>query len=73
MVFAKAVALPAEESDLEPLDLEKLTGRLAAGHAAYYHSAAAAGERRDDLWMWLASACVLCMIGEIGAMIAFRD
>jgi len=73
LVFAKAVALPAEESDLETLDLEKLTGRLAAGHAAYYRNAAAEGEHRDDLWMWLVFGCVVCMSGEIVAMLAFRD
>jgi hypothetical protein len=73
VIFAKAVALPPDESDLETLDLAKLTDRLAAGHAAYYHSATAEGQRRDDLWMWLVSSCVLCMIGETGAMIIFRD
>lgn len=72
-IFAKAVALPPEESDLEKLDLKKLTDRIGASHDAYYHSATAEGEHRDDMWMWLVSACVLCMIGEIGAMIVFRD
>jgi hypothetical protein len=72
-IFAKAVAVPLEESDLESLDLKKLTDRLAAGHAAYYHSATAEGEHRDDMWMWIVASCVLCMIGEIGAMIVFRD
>jgi hypothetical protein len=72
-VFARAVALPAEESDLESLDLAKLSDRLAAGHEAYYHNAGAEGERRDDAWMWLVAGCVMCMIFEMGAMVGFRD
>jgi hypothetical protein len=73
LVFARAVALPAEESDLESLDLAKLSDRLAAGHEAYYHNAGAEGERRDDAWMWLVAGCVMCMIFEMGAMVGFRD
>ena len=30
------------------------------------------GDPRDDLWKWLAAACVMCMLGEIGVLLAFR-
>jgi hypothetical protein len=72
-IYAKAVALPPEESELELLAPSVLTGRLAKGQAAYFRNATAEGERRDDAWMWLAFACALCMIGEVGTMIGFRD
>ena len=73
IVFAKAVAVPPEESELDPLDMETLAGRLAGGHATYYHSVADGEERRNDGWIGFAVACVLCMIGEVGTMIVFRD
>ena len=73
IVFAKAVAISPEESELESLDMQTLGPRLAGGHATYYHNVADGGEHRDDLWIWLIVGCVLCMIGEVGTMIAFRD
>ena len=73
IVFAKAAAIPPEESELESLDMESLAPRLAGGHATYYRNVAGDGQRRDDFWIWLTAACVLCMIGEVGTMIAFRD
>jgi hypothetical protein len=69
--FALAVSLPDEESQLEPLPMEVLTGRLAGGRAM--HVAAAGGERQQDrLWTWLVVACVVCMAGELGTLIFFR-
>ena len=73
VVFARAAVIPSEESDMESLDMQTLVSRLAAGHASYYHSVADGGDRRSDFWIWFVVACVLCMIGEVGAMIAFRD
>ncbi|MCL2347460.1 MAG: BatA domain-containing protein [Planctomycetaceae bacterium] len=73
IVFAKAVAIPPEESELASLDMKNLGPRLAGGHATYYRNVADGGERRDDFWIWLAAGCVLCMIGEVGTMLAFRD
>ncbi|MCL2710310.1 MAG: BatA and WFA domain-containing protein [Planctomycetaceae bacterium] len=73
IVFAQAACIPAEESDLESLDLQALAVRLAGGHATYYHSITDGERRRSDFWIWFVVACVLCMVSEIGVMLAFRD
>jgi len=73
IVFAKAAVIPAEESDLQTLDLQSLASRLAGGHATYYRNISEGGERRHDFWIWFAVGCVLCMIAEVGTMIVFRD
>jgi hypothetical protein len=72
LVFAVAAAIPAEESDLRPLDPGVFQGRLAGGRTIHYRSAASAEEKRDTLWIWLAVACVACMLGEVVALKAFR-
>jgi hypothetical protein len=71
--FALPIGLAAEESQLESLPAEVLTNRLAAGRAAYFRSAASADTERDTLWTWLAVACVLCLVGELTALIGFRS
>ena len=71
-VFAKAVAVPAEESQLDPLPGDVLTGRLAAGRNAAYHGVADEGQRRDDFWKWFVVACVACFLGETSALLFFR-
>lgn len=71
-VFALAVGVPAEESHLESLPGDVLTGRLAGGRDVFCRSAAGERQERDDLWKRLAAACVLCMLGEIGVLLAFR-
>ncbi len=71
-VFALAVNIPAEESQLDVLPPEVLTSRLAAGRAVVYHGAADEGQRRDDFWKWFAVACVVCVLGEISALLFFR-
>ena len=70
--FAMAVNIPDEESQLDVLSSDVLTGRLAAGRTAVYRGAADEGQRRDDFWKWFAVACVGCVLGEIGALIVFR-
>jgi hypothetical protein len=71
-VFALAVDIPAEESQLDSLPADVFTQRLAAGRDVGYRGAGGEGDRRDDLWKWLAAACVLCLLGEVGALLAFR-
>lgn len=71
-VFAAAVTVPPEESELDSLSPEVLTGRLAAGRATYYRSITGQGDRRDDAWKWFALACVVCILGELTALLAFR-
>jgi hypothetical protein len=71
-VFAQAIEIPAEESQLEYLSPEVIRSRLAAGREIYYRSAAAEEEQRDDLWKWFAVACVVCGLGELISLMAFR-
>ena len=71
-VFAIAANIPAEESQLEVLPPDVLTGRLAAGHAAAYHGAIDESQQHDDFWKWFAVACVVCILGEISALLIFR-
>jgi hypothetical protein len=71
-VYALAVNVPAEESELESLPAKEF-GRLAGERHLSYHSAAAESDRRDDSWSWFAAACVACMLGEIGAMLGFKN
>ena len=71
-VFALAVGIPAEESQLESIDPQVLKDRLAAGRNVFFHGAAGQGEPRDDFWKWFGVACVFCMLGEITTLLAFR-
>jgi hypothetical protein len=70
--FALAVTVPDDESQLDTLPQDVLTGRLAAGRPTAYRGAADEGRQRDDFWKWFAVACVGCVLGEIGALITFR-
>jgi hypothetical protein len=71
-VFAIALSVPAEESQLESLPPEVLTKRLAAGRDVYWRNSAAGEEGAQDLWKWLVAGCVLCLLGELGALLGFR-
>jgi hypothetical protein len=71
-VFALAVDVPAEESELESLPPEVLKGRLSAGRKLYYRSATSETARRDDAWTWFLTGCAVCMLGAIGALLGFR-
>ncbi len=73
IVFATAVTIPAEESNLDrigPEGLKKIAG--AGGRSIYYRTEAAAAEQRDDCWKWFAVACVVCMLAELTALLGFR-
>jgi hypothetical protein len=70
-VFALAVNTPAEESDLKALDFEGLD-RLTKGRATAYHGAAGELQQHDDFWKWFAVACVVCILGEVSALLIFR-
>jgi hypothetical protein len=71
-VFSLAVHIPSEESQLEGIKPEVLTGRLGAGRNIVFRGAADSNPRRDDFWWWFAAACVVCMLGETSALIGFR-
>ncbi|MCE5268372.1 MAG: BatA and WFA domain-containing protein [Planctomycetaceae bacterium] len=71
-LYAAALTIPPEESDLDSLRPKDLTDRLAAGRVAAYRGAADEGQSRDDLWKWFAVACVVCIMGEISMLLGFR-
>jgi hypothetical protein len=71
-VFALASAVAPEEGDLATLASDVVTGRLAAGRQVHFRSAINDEEPRDDTWIWLAVACVVCLLSEVGALRAFR-
>ena len=71
-VFSAATVLPAEESDLRPLDAAILTERLAGGRRIEYRAAIDAPSGTDTAWSWVAAACVVCMLAEFAALRAYR-
>jgi len=71
-VFSLAVHIPPEESQLEGMKPEVLTGRLGAGRNIVFRGAEDNGPRHDDFWWWFAAACVVCMLGETSALLVFR-
>jgi hypothetical protein len=73
LVFAMPVRLSPDESPLERLAPDVVQDRLAGSFAVQYHAVAATPEERDHLWTWLLTACVLCVIAEISALVFFRN
>jgi hypothetical protein len=72
-IFALAVNLPAEESNLESLSADVLKNRLAAGRNVYFRSSADAAHERDDWWAWILAGCVVCILGEFAVLLALRS
>lgn len=70
--FALAAAVPPEESDLRSLDPEVFQGRLAGERAVHFRSAASEEDERDDTWVWLAVACLTCLLAELVVLRLFR-
>jgi hypothetical protein len=72
-VFAVAAAIPAAESDLTVLPAKIFEDRLAGERDVKFRSQSQIGsEERDTLWSWLAVACVICLVGEVAALKAFK-
>jgi hypothetical protein len=72
VVYAAAIQTPADESDLSVLPADVLTDRLAGGRQSVYRGMQDDDRGNDDVWKWCAVGCVLAMLGEIGALLAFR-
>ncbi len=72
-VFALASSIPAEEADLKTLDADVLTDRLAGDRDVNYRSALHPDDPRDDLWSWLAVACLCCALTEVLGLGLFRS
>jgi hypothetical protein len=72
-VFALATGIDSQESNLATISSAVLTDRLAGGRNVHFQSAAAGHqEGKDNLWPWLAVACMACMLVELIALKAFR-
>ncbi len=71
-VYALAVGLPSEESDLRPIAAEILTERLAGDRPVTFHAAAQRHSRESDTWVWLAVGCLACLLGELIVLRVFR-
>ena len=76
VVFAMAVNAPAEESKFEKpedrLSPEVFEESLAGGRDVVYRGVSGDGDRRNDVWKWLAVACAVCLLGELVALLAFK-
>jgi Aerotolerance regulator N-terminal/von Willebrand factor type A domain len=72
VVFAAAAVIPPTESDLRPLEPGVFQGRLAGGWRIHFRAAAHDEERPDDLWVWLAVACLGCVLSEMLVLKACR-
>jgi hypothetical protein len=72
-VSAAAAAVPADESDLRPLDPQVLSERLAGGRPVYFRSATSDdADEHDRLWVWLAVGCLACLLSEVVVLKLFR-
>ena len=72
-VFALASAIPADEADLATLAADVMTDRLSGGRDVKYRSALRDEEPRDDLWSWLAVACLSCALMEVLGLRLFKS
>ena len=72
-VFCLAVGVPAEESQLDSLSADVLKNRLAGDREIAFHSATDAAQSQDMWWDWLLAGCVVCLLGELSALLAFRS
>lgn len=73
IVFALASAIPAEESDLVTLASDVMTDRLSGGRDVKFRAALREEEPRDNLWSWLALACLGCVLGEVLSLKIFKS
>ena len=72
-VYAMATAIHPDESDLRTLGADVFQGRLAGTRTLSFRAnASLAGEEQDTLWTYLAVACMLCLLGEVVVLKAFR-
>lgn len=72
-VSAVLAAIPGEESDLRSLPESVFADRLSGGRTLNYTTGSIAGkETQDDLWVWLAVACVGCVVLELLTLRLFR-
>ena len=71
-VFAAAATLAPEEADLTALEPDLLRGRLAGQRQVFVRSARDHDRDADHAWIWLAIACLTCLIGEVVALAYYR-
>ncbi len=72
LVMAVATAAPAVESDLQMLDANLLTDRMASGRQVQFSDPTQDDSDEDDAWNWLIVACLIGLVTEITALRFFR-
>ncbi|MGD9647689.1 MAG: hypothetical protein AB7U73_18400, partial [Pirellulales bacterium] len=72
-VYALAVNIPPQECDLDALEPEVLTGRLAAGREVRYFGAGEQSDPVDRGWIWLAGGALCCVVLELVVLRATRN
>ncbi|GMV95849.1 MAG: hypothetical protein AMXMBFR83_02190 [Phycisphaerae bacterium] len=70
--FALAAAIPPEESDLRPLDANAFESGSGPGRPIHFLAHTGREDRRDSWWVWLAVACVACLLVEVLALRLLR-
>jgi hypothetical protein len=72
-IFGAPVVLAAEESDLRTIGADVFKDRLSGGRKIDFHSALSdRSQEQDTLWIWLAIACIGCLLLEIATLAWFR-
>ncbi|MEQ9407356.1 MAG: BatA and WFA domain-containing protein [Fuerstiella sp.] len=72
-VGAAVTAIPEEESDLRTLSADVFTGRLSGGRKLQFGSGSTFNEETQDVtWVWLAAACMTCILLELLTLRLFR-
>lgn len=70
--LAFASAIPAAESDLRCLDVASIKKDFASAGKIDVRSATDEEDARDSLWVWLAVACIGCLLLELVALKVLR-
>ncbi len=70
--LAFASVIPAAESDLRCLDVASIKEGLSTGGEIEVCSAAGEDDGRDFIWVWLAAACVGCLLLELVVLRVMR-
>ncbi|MBI3861977.1 MAG: BatA domain-containing protein [Planctomycetia bacterium] len=72
-IFALASAIPPEEADLVTLASDVMTDRLSGGRDVKFRSLRKDEDPRDNLWSWLAVACLGCVLAEVLSLKVFKS
>ncbi len=73
IVDVAVTAIPDEESDLRSLTEDVFVGRLSGGRQLQFSAGIGGDQQTQDVtWVWLAAACVGCLLAELLTLKLFR-